>query len=398
MRRALTSLAIAAFAVALPSAVQGGDASVSGYVAAEIRLFPDEPLLPGQFETAQPSFLASPEFRYRSEEGKDRFTFIPFVRVDAHDDRRTHFDVREAYWLRRGDGWDLTVGLNKVFWGVTESRHLVDVINQTDFVEDIDEEDKLGQPMVNLDIQRNWGTVSLFLLPGFRARTFPGNDGRPRFPLPIDVDNAVYESSRGRGHVDFAARYSHFFGNWDFGASYFRGTGREPRFVPNSLADQLVPHYDLINQGGLDVQYTKDAWLFKFEGIVREGHGKTFGAAVGGFEYTLYQVAGAADLGLLFEYQYDGRDPSAPFTLADDDLFFGGRYALNDSKDTSILGGAVVDRDTRSTAFLIEAERRLNDHLKFELESRLFTNTQPSDPLYFFRNDSFITARISYFF
>ena len=398
MRSQTLLLAIVALLVALPGVTWGGDASVSGYVAGEIRLFPDKPLLPGQFETSQPSFLASPEFRYRTDDGQDQFTLIPFLRIDGRDGNRTHFDLREAYWLRRGKGWDMIVGLNKVFWGVTESRHLVDVINQTDFVEDIDEEDKLGQPMVNVNFQREWGTVSLFLLPGFRERTFANSDGRPRFPLPIDTDKAVYESSQGRGHVDFAARYSHFFGDWDVGVSYFRGTGREPRLVPNPSRDRLVPHYDLINQGGLDVQYTKDAWLFKFEGIAREGHGDTFGALVGGFEYTLYQVAGVADLGLLFEYQYDGRDETAPFTLADDDVFFGARYALNDSKDTSILGGAIIDRETRSTAWLVEAERRISTHLKFEFEARLFTNTKPADPLYFFRNDSFLVTRLSYFF
>ena len=44
----------------------------------------------------------------------------------------------------------LLVGAAKVFWGTAESRHLVDIINQTDAVEDIDEEDKLGQPMVKV--------------------------------------------------------------------------------------------------------------------------------------------------------------------------------------------------------------------------------------------------------
>ncbi len=225
--------AIVALLVALPGVTWGGDASLSGYVAGEIRFFPDKPLLPGQFETSQPSLLVSPELRYRTDDGDNQFTVIQFLRLDGRDGNRTHFDLREAYWLRRAEGWDITVGLNKVFWGVTESRHLVDVINQTDFVEDIDEEDKLGQPMVNVNFQREWATVSLLLLPGFRERTFANSDGRPRFPLPIDTDNAVYESSQGRGHVDFAARYSHFFGDWDVGVSYFRGTGREPRLVPN---------------------------------------------------------------------------------------------------------------------------------------------------------------------
>jgi len=54
------------------------------------------------------------------------------------------------------------------FWGVTEFQHLVDIINQTDLVENIDTEDKLGQPMINLALINDWGTVDLFIMPYFR--------------------------------------------------------------------------------------------------------------------------------------------------------------------------------------------------------------------------------------
>ena len=60
-------------------------------------------------------------------------------------------------------------------------------------------------------------------------------------------------------------------------------------------------YYDLITQAGLDLQYTLDAWLWKFESIVHEGHGSTFGAMVGGFEYTIFQIADTDD-GLLMKY------------------------------------------------------------------------------------------------
>ena len=46
--------------------------------------------------------------------------------------------------MRSNRDWSLSIGLGKVFWGVTEFNHLVDVINQTDLVEGIDGEAKLG--------------------------------------------------------------------------------------------------------------------------------------------------------------------------------------------------------------------------------------------------------------
>ena len=54
-----------------------------------------------------------------------------------------------------------------MFWGVTESVHLVDIINQTDFAGDIDGEDKLGQTMLSLMLQRDWGEITAFVLPAF---------------------------------------------------------------------------------------------------------------------------------------------------------------------------------------------------------------------------------------
>ena len=93
-------------------------------------------------------------------------------------------------YLHIDDGWDLTAGFDKVFWGVMESSHLVDYINQTDAVEDVDGEDKLGQPMLHLGLQRDWGDLNFFYLPYFRERTFPGRHGRLRAFLVVDTDRA----------------------------------------------------------------------------------------------------------------------------------------------------------------------------------------------------------------
>ena len=80
--------------------------------------------------------------------------------------RRTHADLREAYFLifgEIGDGeWELRVGIDQVFWGVTESQHLVDVVNQIDLVEHPNGVSKLGQPMVNITWSSDWGDSGVF--------------------------------------------------------------------------------------------------------------------------------------------------------------------------------------------------------------------------------------------
>ena len=156
------------------------------------------------------------------------FTLEAFYRLDSVDEERSHGDIRLGELLYFTDSWEVTVGLGRVFWGATEFVHLVDIINQTDQVEALDGEEKLGQPMVHLTVPRDWGTVEAFVLPWFRERTFPGENGRFRTPLPVDTDLAVYESGSEQQHLDLALRYSTTLANADIGLYYFSGTARDP--------------------------------------------------------------------------------------------------------------------------------------------------------------------------
>lgn len=366
-------LALIGLACAWAACARAEPIDLSGYVAGEVRIFPAEPKFPAQHEsTFSPSLAVQPEFRWKLDD-HSTLTLIPFGRVDADDDERTHWDVREASWLYNAGDWDLRVGLGKVFWGVAESRHLVDIINQTDLVESLDEEDKLGQPMANLNVITSFGTWSAFMLPYFRERTFAGPQGRPGFPLRVAEDLAVFESGDEERHVDVALRWQERVGEFDIGLSHFHGTGREPRLVPTLVpgGPVLIPHYDQIDQTALDVQATFDAWLLKLEAIVRAGQGDTFFAAAAGFEYTLYQVfGGTSDLGLISEYHHDGRDNFAPFTIFNNDVMVGARLALNDQDDTSLLAGAVVDVETQTTFATVEFATRLAEGWKLEVEGR----------------------------
>lgn len=396
-----TTLLAAALLAASPASA--ADFDLAGSVLLETRLFLSDPAYVGQDDAAvSPSVALAPELTVELEGGRDRFSLIPFLRIDAHDDRRTHADLREANWLHLGDGYDLVVGLDKVFWGVTESRHLVDIVNQTDLVEDIDQEDKLGQPMVQVQLDRDWGVLQGFVMPVFRERTFPGDKGRFRGPLPI-ADDAVYQADAEQYHPDLALRWSHTFGGLDIGISQFHGTSREPRLLaePRGGGTELVPHYDLIDQTGLDAQYTSGTWLWKLEAIARFGQGNGFAATVAGFEYTLYQLAGSdADLGLLLEHLYDGReeDGDAPLTVFQNDVFVGTRLTLNDEPDTTLLAGAIVDAEDGSLTLSLEASRRIGSDLKVELEARLFPEVAREDPLYGIRRDDAVTLRVSRYF
>ena len=209
----------------------------------------------------------------------------------------------------------------------------------------------------------------------------------------------VYESADEATYVDVALRYSHYIGDVDIGVSWFSGTGREPRFVPAADGSALLPVYDLIDQVGIDLQYTKESWLWKLEAIVRDGATHTFAAAVGGFEYTIYQVTeSGADLGILFEYLYDGRNEFEPVTIADNDVFIGARLAFNDVQDASVLAGMSHDVETGETYVSVKAERRFGDGWLARLRVRAFSGATQGDATHWLQRDDYVQVSVSRYF
>src|SRR3546814_21036834 len=53
-----------------------------------------------------PSDVVQPELRYLWNGRDDRVTFVPFLRLDADAEKRSHGDIRELNWYHAGDDWD----------------------------------------------------------------------------------------------------------------------------------------------------------------------------------------------------------------------------------------------------------------------------------------------------
>jgi hypothetical protein len=309
-------------------------------------------------------------------DGQRSVTATPFLRVDSQDSERTHFDMRELFVSAIGNTWELHVGARRLFWGVTEFHHLVDVINQTDLVENIDTEDKLGQPMVQLSLVRDWGILDFMLLPGFRERTFPGHDGRLRALLPINTKRASYASAAAEHRVDGAVRWSHTLAGVDFGLYHFSGTNRDPQLRVVTVADnnlELRPHYTTIDQTGVDAQVNWGDWAFKLEAISRSGDGERYAAANLGLERTVVGAFGTrGDMGLVLEYMFDERGEEATNTLFEQDLAVGMRWQVNDLYDSQALLGVIWDTKSDEVMVSLEANRRLGEHWQLALEGRVF--------------------------
>jgi len=389
--------AIAAVVLCIAPSVAIAEIETRGNFSLQLQAFPSDPIHEADHSFGY-SFSTEIEF-YTPVGENGSLTFTPFLRVDQQDDERSHADFREFIYAQYGDTWEFKIGVGKVFWGVAESENLVDVINQTDLVENDDSAAKLGQPMINLLLIRDWGDIDLYVLPGFRPQTFPGVDGRPRPPMLVDSNNALYESSERTQHVDLAGRISFAYEEWDVGAHIFHGTARDPQFRFNPASGTVVPFYVQQTQLGLDVQATLESWLLKGEVVYRIGDEfDDHAALVTGFEYSFYDIQeSGADLGIVTEWLYDerGEDADQPFQ---NDLLIGLRLALNDEQSLEGLLGVISDLDNGSQLITLEGSRRFGANFRGRVQLTLFENVEEDKQFSGFDDEDNLQLELSYFF
>lgn len=339
-------------------------------------------------------------FKYDRQFGDWTLLTDLYANADQQDDHRSRVDAKALALTYSTTEFDVTVGALTEFWGVAESRHLVDVINQTVVADNIDEESKLGQPMLKTQLHEQWGNVQFYVMPLFRERIYASEEGRLRPLVPI-LSSARYESSTEKKHTDFAARYTNTVDSWDLGVSYFQGTARAPLLMPEIVQQHvyLRPYYQQMAQTGIDIQHTSDSLLLKAEAIHRHNHAeKDYYSSVLGFEYTQVGVFNSAiDLGYLVEHLYDSRGTKATTPFAQD-AFVGLRLVTNDVAQTTYLLGSYIDLDSKNKAYRFEMSTRLRDGLTLSVEGQAFSKQNPTELLYSFQKDDYVTLGLKWYF
>jgi hypothetical protein len=367
-------------------------------LTAESRLFPQRGFDSRQTDaTLSLAVLGRWDLDWRA--ARAQLAVVPFARIDSADSERSHVDLREFELRYRTGNLDFRAGIGKVFWGTTEFVHLVDVINQTDGVESIDNEEKLGQPILGLSWTSPIGVLTGLVMPLFRERNLQGVKGRLRAPLPYAQSRAMYESDRGKKHVDFALRWQHSSDSLDIGIAHFVGTAREPGFLVQTAAPEpnLLAVYDQIRQTSLDLNWVSGSWIWKLEALQQRHRNRDYSAAVGGFEYTLpNSEVGARETGLLLEYAWDSRG-LASGSPVQNDLFVGLRIALNDVAGSELLAGFGQDMQSSGRFVSLDASRRIGDSGRFSLKLRLIDSSAEADPLTLLNRDDHLVLEYTRF-
>ncbi|ODA35988.1 hypothetical protein A8L45_02630 [Veronia pacifica] len=367
--------------------------------------------------TAQSSLILNPELYFKSDDGNTSFTYEPRNRFDRLDDGRNQMDLRQGLFQYHKNNFGTRVGVGQTFWGVMESVNIVDVINQTDAVDTFDGSEKLGQPMLNIIIDSEYGTLDSYYLPYFRERSFAGYQGRLAFP-GLANQGANFESGLDEYKGDFAFRFSQIYGAWDLALSVFHGTSREPYYTINgklmtsrqpgesiipSKAINIAPFYAQMTQYGVESQYAIGDWLLKLEAVYRKCKADHTAVTLG-TEYQLYGLEeyiglelDGHELTVYGEYLYDSRGDRA-FTLFQNDIFLGLNWNLHDFRNTEFQIGLFQDTtDIESRIWQLEVSSRIITDWKWSLSGHIFDSQSPDDALYRLREDDFVQFGISYF-
>lgn len=372
--------------------VTSAQAEVSSQIQLEKRLFFDD----YQSNHLFSSVSIETEYLKSSNDDRNLLTIKPYYRYDHKDSSRSHFDLREFSFTTANDNMQWRIGRSKVFWGVNESIHLVDVINQTDSLENVDGEDKLGQWMVSPTWYLPKGSIEVFFLPRFEKRSFVSTKGRFSGGINIDDENSLFE--KDENHLNYAIRWNHQLGDSEMALSFFDGTSRTPDMINNN--ERLTPLYRQAKQVGLEFNKILDNWSWKLESIYKSyDHSINYFAGVFGLEYSYYNYdSKGKDLGILLEYLYDSRGNNSVGAM-DNLVFVGSRLSFNDTADSNVLGGFLYDISNNNMAsYRVEASKRLRDNLKIELEANFFLSTSQVVTLNSVRNDDYVEFSLSYFF
>ncbi|PCJ46016.1 MAG: hypothetical protein COA99_03590 [Moraxellaceae bacterium] len=350
--------------------------SVSGSVSSATREL-NQKFLDQRYSEQQifPIINQSLGFSATNEDGDHLFVGDFFFHYDHYDEENRYADIRELSWIYSFGDYQLRAGFSQVSWGVNEIFGIVDVINQLD-TQSWPSRTKLGQPLLSLAGYIGDSLLETFVMFDHRQRQFSGENGRLRYPIPID-DKPVYD--RGvTGRVDFAVRWQFTLFDTDISLSHFYGVSREPYFTFNFDFDKprLVPVYEKINQPSIDITRNFGELLVKFEAKYEVGGLQSYAAYAGGVEYTLSGLFGTDfDTTIVFEAVYDTRE-EANNNILNRDVGLALRVALNDRFDSVVLFAMIQDYEYDERLLLLHWRGSFYEHWRVDAIANVFHSNE----------------------
>ncbi|MFT5429927.1 MAG: hypothetical protein ACI9OJ_000600 [Myxococcota bacterium] len=392
----------------LATAVPQASAGSKGNLALETRAFwPDDDDLTTDYGI---SLAGQVQFSWKSKQW--RLTLGAFGRVGALEIDRSILFAEDAFVAFRSKWVRIRIGTQVVNWSATEAFHPADVMNSRNFDSNIENAEKLGEPMVAINL-RLWEGARLegFYMPFRLSPNLPNPSSRLSFaPTTVDAAPAFTGAqvavgdtqwvdrdggiSTGLVSHQWGARFSQTLDGADISLQVLQHNDRNQPSFTAPLAGlpgqgsaggalEMQPVYHFVTHAGLTYTHVIEDWVVKVEAAYRHFH-DVDDSAMAQFAPFLsieqkdhVQVAAGLEYGwvydndheatLILEGQafiwYDGRpgdgDAEGPF---ENDVLIGYRHAFNDEAGTEFLFTLISDVLTWPEILVgLQYSQRLNE-------------------------------------
>lgn len=276
------------------------------------------------------------------------------------------FALRDFVTSYSTNNFNFYGGITSEFWGVTESRHLVNVINPADARFDKYGQKLLSVPIFKAGILTPGSQLSLYLMPCQRHLSSSSSNSH-------NYGNSATSSSESfvdiecDGLTDFALRDEVVYGPIDLGLSYFKGISREINGGVNSPSKG--GNYPIISRYSIDIQATIGPSLYKLEMLAQTSSGHDY-ASVGGIEYLLpYSESRISDFSILAEYLWDTRCIKDSLNCG---AMLGARWVANNASGTQMLATYSSSRYSDQYLTMLKWSQRITG------SSSIFANANQS--------------------
>jgi hypothetical protein len=330
-----------------------------------------------------------------------------YGRLDRYDQRRSVLVFEEA-WAQLGlERLRLRAGVDLVNWTATEAFHPADVINARNLDSDLENFEKVGEPMVALQLRLfSSTTVQVLAMPHRTAPVFASPASRLSFAPGIDLqgsrrmidrDGALTDSRWG---PQAAIALRQVLGNADLTLHALEHLDRSQPLVrvdPLTFTPLLI--FQTVRQLGGTYQQALGPLVLKLEGAYRRfvaPRDPLPGVALGSPESAAESAAGQPDhgqlaVGLEYGVSHQGGSEStfllegqavlgvddatlrSTLSVFQRDVLVGYRFAFNDEAGKELMVGAIFDTERSGESLvMLSYQQRLGETWTVRGGLRLF--------------------------
>ena len=145
-----------------------------GEIATVLRAFsPDD-----DARTDDVDFALTTLLDVKAKQGPFRQAFRAFARTALVEEERSIAFVQDAWIGYRDSRLELKAGVEILNWTAAEAFHPADIINSRNLDSNIENAEKLGEPLVSARVRFGTGGLTLYYLPARLAPVLPGPQSR----------------------------------------------------------------------------------------------------------------------------------------------------------------------------------------------------------------------------